>query len=248
MSLIPGNNQHRRKLISKPKFNLSFDKSPKPINKSSLDQSIIYKKQYKPFLPRNASYHYIFSNNKESTHLKKKTYFKSNFSSNSSFQLHNNQNLTTNISCINNYNDLNNNKQTINPLDFTFKNSFFPKQPPPFEQNQISKNHFHQQSNPNKIKFAILGLKDKNNNNKETTNIISHNCSSTNDIFNVTPRFTLNDNKIKKNPIPYMKNNFSLNNLRNGINSKFKKVNNSCCMNGSSKLFVLHPKMKKFFV
>ena len=245
MSLIPGNNQHRRKLIPKPKFNLSFDKSPKPINKSSLDQSIIYKKQYKPFLPRNASYHYIFSN-KETTNLKKKTYFKSNFTSNSSFQLHNNQNLTTNISCINNYSDLTTNKQAINPLDFTFKNSFFPKQPPPFDQNQISNRHFHHQSNPNKIKFAILGLKDKNN--KETS-IISHNCSSSNDIFNVTPRFTLNDNnKMKKNPMPIMKSNFSLNNLRNGINSKFKKVNNSCCMNGSPKLFVLHPKMKKFFV
>ena len=242
MSLIPGNNQHRRKLISKPRFNLSFDKSPKPINKSSLDQSIIYKKQYKPFLPRNASYHYIFSN-KETTNPKKKAYFKSNFTSNSSFQLHNNQNLTTNISCINNYNDLSN-KQTINPLDFTFKNSFFPKQPPPFERNKIS-NHFHQQSNPNKIKFAILGLKDKHN---KETGVISHNCASSNDIFNVTPRFTFDENKMKKNPMPIMKSNFSLNNLRNGINSKFKKVNNSCCMNGSPKLFVLHPKMKKFFV
>lgn len=242
MSLIPGNNQHKRELISKPKFNLSFDKSPKPTNKSHLDQSIVYKKQYKPFLPRNASYHYIF-NNKVTFNPKKKADFKSNFTNNSSFQLNNNHNLTTNISSINNYNDLSN-KQTINPLDFTFKNSFFSKQPPPREQKQIS-NHFYHQSNPNKIKFAILGLKD---NSSDETNVISGKCSSTNDIFNVTPRFTLNDGKIKKNPIPIMKSNFSLNNLRSGGNSKFKKINNSCCMNASPKLFVLHPKMKKFFV
>ena len=81
-------------------------------------------------------------------------------------------------------------------------------------------------------------------------------------MFNETPRFKLNSRKVKRNPIPTLKGNYSLNNLHNTINmphsrnhninnnkeGKMKKVNNSCCISGSPKLLVLHPKMKKFFV
>jgi hypothetical protein len=241
--------QTRKKPPLKPKFNLSFDKSPKvlpqlPIDNNNNNNNNIsnHSKPFKPFIPRNSSCNSIFNNNFKVKITKND--FKHNLNTNIKSTHH-----TPHIT--NNNNNNNNNRgdniliqkaTPINPLDFTFKNSFFPKQPL-----------------PNNLLI----------NNVNTISISGNSNSNVNGMFNETPRFKINSRKVKRNPIPTLKGNYSLNNLHNTINiniphsrnhnvnsnsnsnnkeRKMKKVNNSCCISGSPKLLVLHPKMKKFFV